>query len=177
MSGLLSRAPIIGKYFDGGADTKKSYIIAIVILIVLIVITFWLKSRRTRKKKSKSKSKSGKDNGRRSGKRSGSKSESKGDGFFGRMFGKSSKDDDQEDDHDASEDENVKSDAQDLFNLVHEGMASEMSDSDFTQVAGDLADSDVYIQLFQLYNNAKENGKNPMTAVTVKDYEKILAAN
>ena len=75
---------------------------------------------------------------------------------------------------DASEDDDLREDAEELYNLVHEDMCSGMQQSEFEQAVDDLADTFIFIELRQLYNQCIEKNMDPDRSITVEDYVKIL---
>jgi hypothetical protein len=77
------------------------------------------------------------------------------------------------DDADA-DDENVDDDtAQELYNLVHDRMVGGMQSDEFLDIVGDMADNFTYVEIKQLYNNAKNRGTDPQD-VSVDAYAKLL---
>lgn len=146
----------------------NKYTALVIILIVLIVCYLGYNARNSVKKiipgksgktNSKSKSKSGK-----SGKKSGKKAKSK------------SKNSETVDDSDNEEEERdaVEKDAEELFNLVHDGLCNNMQKEEFEEIAGDLADGFVFIELKQIYNQAIQRKMDPSNSITVEDYIKVL---
>lgn len=72
---------------------------------------------------------------------------------------------------------NVADDAKELFDLVHNDMASGMQIDAFEDAAGDLAGDDpseTFVNLKQKYTQAIDDNRDPMRAVSVKDYVQIL---
>lgn len=74
----------------------------------------------------------------------------------------------------ASEDEDLREDAEELYNLVHEGMCSGMQQSEFEQAVDDLADAFIFIELKQLYNQCIDKNMDPEKAITINDYIRVL---
>lgn len=74
-------------------------------------------------------------------------------------------------------DDPVRKDAEELYNLVHEGMSSGMQSDEFNELSGDLADNQIFIELKQKYNHCKEKGLNPDKHITVEVYQEILRKN
>lgn len=72
------------------------------------------------------------------------------------------------------DEEEVVDDAEELFNLVHDQMASGMQSGDFMEIAGDIADDLTFIEIKQLYNDATNKKEDPSHAVTVDDYIDVL---
>jgi hypothetical protein len=72
---------------------------------------------------------------------------------------------------------NIADDAKELFDLVHNNMASGMQIDAFEDAAGDLAGDDpseIFVNLKQKYTQAIDDNRDPMRSVTVKDYIQIL---
>lgn len=72
---------------------------------------------------------------------------------------------------------NVTDDAKELFDLVHNDMASGMQIDAFENSAGDLAGDDpseTFVNLKQKYTQAIDDNRDPMKSVTVKDYVQVL---
>lgn len=68
-------------------------------------------------------------------------------------------------------------DAKELFDLVHNDMASGMQIEAFEDAAGDLAGDDpseTFVNLKQKYTQAIDDNRDPMRSVTVKDYVQVL---
>jgi uncharacterized membrane protein YhiD involved in acid resistance len=76
---------------------------------------------------------------------------------------------------DESESSDDQSTAQELYNLIHDRMASGMQSDEFLEVAGDMGDNLTYIEIKQLYNDAKNLGKDPSQSVTIDDYASVLS--
>ena len=70
-------------------------------------------------------------------------------------------------------DEALRGDAEELYNLAHEGLLKGIQKEDFKQLVGDLADDYVFIQLKQLYNEKEKNNQDPRS-ISVVDYIQIL---
>jgi flagellar biosynthesis/type III secretory pathway M-ring protein FliF/YscJ len=118
--------------------------ITIVILILILLIWFFWFKKPNTKAKKTNK---------KSGKKSSKKIEKKED----------------EDEEDA-----INKDAEEIFNLVHEGMCNGIRAAEFNELLGNLGDNDLYINLRQIYNNCKNKGGNPEKQITVDDYVKVL---
>lgn len=72
---------------------------------------------------------------------------------------------------------NVAEDAKELFDLVHNDMASGMQIDAFEDAVGDLAGDDpseTFVNLKQKYTQAIDDNRDPIRSVTVKDYVQIL---
>lgn len=70
--------------------------------------------------------------------------------------------------------DDLRKDAEELYNLVHEGMCGNMQSDEFDELTGDLADTSTFIELKQIYNQCKEKGLNPEKTITVEKYIEIL---
>lgn len=79
-----------------------------------------------------------------------------------------------EDDSDEEIDVNLRADAEEVYNLTHEGLVKGMQANDFKRLTGDLATDMQFIELKQLYNDHRERGLDPMRSISVVDYIKIL---
>lgn len=80
-----------------------------------------------------------------------------------------------EDDSDEEIDANLRADAEEVYNLTHEGLVKgNMQANEFKRLTGDLATDMQYIELKQLYNDHRERGLDPMRSISVVDYIKIL---
>lgn len=79
-----------------------------------------------------------------------------------------------EDDSDEEIDANLRADAEEVYNLTHEGLVKGMQANDFKRLTGDLATDMQFIELKQLYNDHRERGLDPMRSISVVDYIKIL---
>ena len=93
---------------------------------------------------------------------------------------KNSQEDEEDEDTESDDDDKkvsvneVKHDAEKLYNTVHDRMVNGMKKEEFLDVAGDMVDKFVYIELKQLYNDSRSKGLDPSKAVTAKDYAKVL---
>lgn len=146
------------------------YYVGIIILILLII--FYVKYIRNPSKSANSNSSNSKENLKRKNGKNNKKKPIK-------------KPVDTEDDDDTeSEDEpdnnetakvDVKNDAERLYNNIHDRMTNGMKKEEFLEVAGDMVDKYIYIELKQLYNDAKSKGMDPSKAISAKDYAKVLS--
>jgi FtsZ-interacting cell division protein ZipA len=64
--------------------------------------------------------------------------------------------------------------AQELYNLVHDRMSSGMQSDEFIEAVGDDYDNLTYIEIKQLYNDAKNRGQDPSEVVTIDEYASVL---
>lgn len=153
-----------------------NYKIAIVvILLVTLLLVIKFRWRGTKKEKVSTKRKNNKKNtknnrkekisGRRAKKRHEPQEESSED---------SSEDDNENMATSKNVDNELREDAEDLYNLVHEQLAQGMSPAEFEEIAGDLANDFSFIELQQLYNQAIDKNMDPIHSITVNDYIKVL---
>ena len=176
-------------------DPKVKIAIVIVLVVVLVLFLRWRNSK-TNKKSTTEKVSGNKSKKKKSGKENANSTRTKDSGggksnaglggrisgFLGNPFGgnseKTSNNEAEENEDDSSLDgqidEELREDAQELFDLVHEGLAKDMDKDEFSNLVGDLADSYTYIQLKQLYNDRISRNMNPLRTITVTDYIKIL---
>jgi len=89
-------------------------------------------------------------------------------------FQKKEEDDEPEDDADADDDDDIDRDAEELYNLAHDRLCTNISSEEFDELTGDLANATIYIELRQLYNQCNQKGLDPNKTIKVKDYIKIL---
>ncbi len=149
---------------------NKYSAIVLVLVILLSVYFIFIKGRKesaSDKKKSKNGTKS-----KKKGKKSKSGSSSKSDENI--ISNDDSDSGNDEDENDDQGDKDVAADAKELYGLVHEGMAHGMQKEEFTELAGDLADNFIFIDLKQLYNQAIDKKIDPLKAITLKDYVRVL---
>ena len=149
---------------------SKNFKIAIVVVIVLVFIGLYLWKRKRENIKSSKSSKTKKSSKSTKTKKKILKSPKKKVTF---------EDDYDDEDDESSEDldevdQNVRGDAEELFNLTHEGLAKGMQKSEFKALVGDLADDYTFIQLKQLYNDREKRNMDPLKSIDVTDYIKIL---
>lgn len=138
--------------------TKGKIIVAVVLLVLLLVLYKWYSSKSAEKVKSRPNNSQTKKKLKK----------------VKKVVEEEDDDDDEDNSDDGEIDLELRGDAEELFNLAHEGLAKGMQKSDFQQLVGDLADDYTFIELKQLYNNKRKNNKNPMDTITVVDYIKIL---
>lgn len=81
------------------------------------------------------------------------------------------KDDDDDDDID----DDIQEDADNLYDSVHDSMVEGIQLEDFEELAGNLADATTFIELKKLYQDSKDNDKDPNEYITPEMYAKILA--
>lgn len=178
-------------------QNKSLAVIVVLILVVILYLRFGRKNVATKEKASnkttgKSRGSRGKSPAR--GSRSGGAGGGDGGGGKGKGRGKPEKasgrkpninkrtpvqekqtvDIHNDDDSSASEDEDIREDAEELYNLVHEGMCSGMQQSEFEQAVDDLADAFIFIELKQLYNQCSDKNMDPEKAITINDYIRVL---
>lgn len=146
-------------------DIDRKYLIGIAaVLIVLVVFLYWLRNRQEKA-----------TSGSKSGSRSKSKSKSKS-GKPGRRKSRDTEDETEPDvEQDSAEtDDTVEDIAQELYNRVHDRMVNDMKSDEFLDVAGELADNLTYIELKQLYNDAKNKKLDSNQTVSIQDYAQVL---
>ena len=147
----------------------NKYMIAAVVVIMLVFVYFMWKRRSgkiiTSGKGKRSKTgKSGKsDKSGKSGKASRTEKKSRPETQS-----------DPTDTNEETEDADGQDTAQELYNLVHDRMSSGMQSDEFLEVAGDLGDNLTYIEIKQLYNDAKNKGQDPSKSVNIDDYSAVL---
>ncbi len=143
-------------------DTKVRVVLAVVVILLVFLLYKFVLKRSTKEKavtKNKRKTKR-KPQSKRAAKRA--------------------VEEDEEDDEDNNEDDDkevspdVRGDAEELYNLAHEGLAKGIQKSAFMQLVGDLADDYTFIQLKQLYKDREDRNMDPLKSITVTDYIKIL---
>lgn len=163
-------------------DNKVRIAIVVILVVVLLIFLKWQQSKKNGdttdgflskfKKKSKS-SKKGSRRSKKGSKRTSRKSKRVVDDDLGDNF----------DDSESDSDDNtgggaitsaLRNDAEDLYNLVHEGLAKGMQQDQFESIAGDLADEYSFIELKQLYNSHIDRNMDPLKSITVTDYINIL---
>lgn len=150
--------------FLGNIDLNSTKVRVIIgVVIILVVFLIW---RRFRSEKLKPTSKKSTTKSTKSTKKSSKPIKSN----------KSEPEESFESDEETSVDPNVRADAQELFNLVHEGLAKGMQKTEFRAVVGDLADDYTFIELKQLYNDREKRNMDPLKTIDVTDYIKILQA-
>lgn len=142
-------------------DYKILFGILIVIVLVLIY-TLWKKKRERVANREIKRGKKSKKPKKRSKPQMTQDSET---------FESEEEEDDQELD---SSDDSSDDTATELYGLVHDRMAANMKSDEFIDVVGDKADHLTFIELKQLYNNARNNRQDPSTAVSVDHYASIL---
>jgi hypothetical protein len=144
-------------------DTKVRIIVAVVLLLlVFLVYKYMTREKLTKKKPAKGATKAKSKSSSKS--KSASKKPKKEELVD---------DDDDSDKVDGEEiDENLRGDAEELYNLAHDALCKGIQKNDFKALVDDLADDYVFIQLKQLYNDREKSGT--MKDISVVDYIKIL---
>jgi hypothetical protein len=143
----------------------NKYTALVIVLIILLVCYFGYGMYDKKKEKVTGKGKKG-------GKGKGGKSSKNIKSGKSRVKKASSSSDDDDEDGDDGE---VSSDAEELFNLVHEGLCNGMQNDEFREIVGSLADDFVFIELKQLYSEATRKKMDCREAVTLEDYANVLA--
>jgi len=142
----------------------KKYI-AVIVLVLILVAYFYFKSKKPEKLKSKKSKAASNTNASRGSQQSDSVDESD-----------DNVSDDEEDDGNDEEpdDQSIKHNAEVLYKTIHSKMASGMTNPEFNKLAPQYAKGFVYAELKQIYNKARNSGKNPLTEVQQSDYELII---
>jgi len=78
------------------------------------------------------------------------------------------------DDESDDEDDALSKDAEEIYNLAHEGLVRGMQQEEFKKLVGDLADDFTFINLKQIYNDCRLKGQDPLKVITVDEYIKVL---
>ena len=73
-----------------------------------------------------------------------------------------------------SESSEVSEQAQNLYDKLHKPMVDEIDSDSYQEIMGNQADEILYMELSEMYTNAKQNNQNPEKSITPKDYQKIL---
>jgi FtsZ-interacting cell division protein ZipA len=68
----------------------------------------------------------------------------------------------------------LRDDASELYDLVHEELCKGMQQEAFEEITGDLANGMSFIELKQLYNKCADQQMDPMKTITVQHYIDIL---
>jgi len=140
-----------------------SKLIAVIIIVILVAIyIFW--KRRAASKTSKEKLGKKKNRKERRHKPSRSKATSITD----------DNDDDDDDDDDHDNNDASEEDAVELYDMVHERMASGMQSQEFKEIAGDMSNDLMFIEIKQLYNDASNKNEDSSQSVTVDDYIEVI---
>lgn len=147
-------------------DLVKSKYAIVIVLIVLLVVGYAVYRYRKSRENVVSKPRE---------KRSQSKAKPKSKGTERMKNNAVATDDDDADDNVVVDvDQSTTNNAQELFNLVHDRMVNDMKSEEFSQTAGNLADSLTYVELKQLYNDAKNKNQDASRSVTIEHYVNVL---
>lgn len=138
---------------------ETKYLIAAAVVVMLIFMYFMYKRKSAEKTTDKK--------GKRTKKKEKPKSKSRS-----RKLARPKDDDDEPDDQEPEEADQDA--AQELYNLVHDRMASGMQSDEFIETVGDDYDNLTYIEIKQLYNDAKNHGQDGSRSVTIDDYASVL---
>lgn len=158
-----------------GWFSLNKYTALAIILIILIICYFVTKGKKEhikkggRVKKNKKNSKSPKKSKAKFGKRGNSQNRQNEEEFENNDFDESGDEDGEE-----REEDNINKDAEELYNIAHDGLCNGIQSEEFEELAGDLADTSVFIELKQLYNQCTQKGLDPSKTITVNDYVRIL---
>lgn len=174
-------------------DFKDNKVRIALIVILVVVLVVFLKYRQSKqgdekfslfpsKKKEKAKSKKGKKSKKSKKSKRGRKAISSADEEE-EDYDNELEDNYDDSDSDSDSDEDIgrssisaalRADAEELYGLVHEGLAKGMQQEDFERVAGDLADEYSFIELKQMYNSYIDRNLDPMREIKMTDYIRIL---
>jgi len=143
---------------------ENKYLIAAAIVIFLVILYFYWRYKKAEKisnnKTSRIKNKKAKKPARRQ--LSNAKKQ------------KEINDEDQESESDEDPTDEDQDTAQRLYNLVHDRMSSGMQSDEFIETVGNDYDNLTYIEIKQLYNDAKNKGQDPSQVVSIDDYVAVL---
>lgn len=156
-------------------NNKGFAVIVMLIILLVLYLKFGRKEKATGSKKTKKSGKKGKREHKapaKKGRRRPSDDEDPGDGPQESFSSQMDKDD--SDSSSESEDADLREDAEELYNYVHEGMCNGMQQSEFEELVDDLADSFHFIELKQLYNQCIDKNMDPAKTITVRDYINVL---
>lgn len=143
--------------------------LALIIVLIFLFICYYMTSGGSKNIKSKDiKKSSSKSTSKKSG--SGKSSISKKS-----TSKKSTSDENSNDDENSGdEEENINKDAEELYNIAHEPLCSGIQSDEFEELVGDLADTSIFIELKQLYNQCKQKNLDPSKTITIDDYINIM---
>lgn len=155
----------------------NKYVALIIILIILIVGYYVTSRKKDNFKGSKKRDKNGKKKKKpkkAGSKRSGRSSETSDDMEESSLF--TEIDEENEGGDSSDEEDNIRKDAEELYNVAHDSLCQGVQQEEFEELTGDLADKSIFIELKQLYNHKKQKGQDPSRSVTVDDYVSVLKA-
>ena len=81
---------------------------------------------------------------------------------------------DRPDDEAVEVSEEIAGDADELYSLVHDDLTQGMQVDAFMDVAGELGSYEIFMELKQKYTDATNKNLDPLTTITVEDYEQVL---
>ena len=152
----------------------NKYYVLLIILVILIVIYYFKYGRKKNKMESMNTSKNKKSGGK-------TKNNGKSKKIKKVKHTISSDNDQTQSDADIQEsveedddEENIRSDAEELFNLAHDSLCNGITSEEFTELTGDLASTSLFIELKQLYNSCKQRGLDPSNTINIDDYVKLM---
>jgi len=166
---------------------QQNKTVAVIIILIIIIVLYLRFGRKEVSKKEKASNKDSRKSNRES-RRGKEKATGKGNRKSSPKRNGRNKNHDEEnprekqtvdfhnddDDSSSSEDDDLHEDAEELYNLVHEGMCTGMQQSEFEQAVDDLADAFIFIELKQLYNQCIDKSMDPEKTISVNDYVRIL---
>jgi hypothetical protein len=151
----------------------NKYTAVVLVLIVLLAVYFVFFKNKKEGATGKNKKGSKKNNSKKKKEKLKS-GESKDDDSGGDNNGDDDNGDDNDDTSDKKTSKDIQEDAKELYGIVHEGLARGMKKEEFDDLAGDLADNFTFIELKQLYNQCIDKKMDPLKAITLQDYIRIL---
>jgi hypothetical protein len=149
---------------------ETKYLIAAAVVVFVVLLYFYWKYKKSEKvsdkKTSRAKNKKARKPTRRQSRSAGKTRNTEEQNDL----------DDQNDQNDQNDPADEDQDAaQELYNLVHDRMASGMQSDEFSEAVGDDYDNLTYIEIKQLYNDAKNKGQDPAQSITIDDYAAVLS--
>lgn len=145
---------------------------ALVIILIFLIICYY--ATRGKKEFIKKGGKSKKNKNKPKGKGSRSKPSRKNAPRSNDEEDDPIEDVDESTDGEETEEDNINKDAEELYNVVHDGLCNGIQNEEFEELAGDLADTSIFIELKQMYNQCTQKGLDPNKTITVNDYVRIL---
>ena len=150
------------------------YQIPIIIVLIVIIIGIFIyrkRSKKGEKAKGKRKKKGKEKSSNRKKGRGRQERASDPDEYI--------ESDDSESSESGEEQDDLKADAYELYDLVHEEMVNGIELEEFEDIVGGLAGdqpSFIYIELGQMYEQARDKNMDPGRSITKEDYVKVLKA-
>lgn len=143
---------------------------ALIIILIFLLVCYYITTKKKNIFKKSNKTKNIKN-------KSNSKSKSKKKSKKTRISNKIETEEDDEIDEETDEideDDNVNKDAEELYNLAHDGLCNGIKSEEFEELVGDLASTSVFIDLKQIYNQCTQKGLNPNSTIKIEDYVRVL---